>query len=85
MVPRINLEVCKEVKVEKEVKPGHAHSLPFAYAAALFPESANTLVIVNMLSCIDKLIFKLDESKKFCLRVSSDSSLVLSRCKNGAF
>lgn len=49
MVPRMNLEMCKEAKVEKEVKPGHAHGLPCAQAAAFFPRLANRSVIVNML------------------------------------
>lgn len=85
MVHRMNLEMCKKVKVEKGVKPGHAHELPFAHAAALSPESANMLVTVNMLSCIYKLIVKLDGSKNSHLRVSGNSSLVFSKCKNGAF
>ena len=45
----MDLEVGKEVKAEKERKPGHAHGLPFAHVTASFPESADRLVTVNML------------------------------------
>jgi len=49
----MNLEVGKEAKAEKEIKPGHAYGLPFARVAALFPESVDRIVTVNMLQlCI---------------------------------
>lgn len=35
LISSMNLEVGKEVEAEKELKPGHAHGLPFAPDAAL--------------------------------------------------
>lgn len=49
LISRMNLEVGKGVKAEKEIKPGHAHGLPFAHVAALFPESADRLVTADAL------------------------------------
>lgn len=68
----------------KRDKP-KAFPWPAICSCCCFVESGNRLVIVSMLSCIYKLIFKSDEPKNSCLRVSGNSSLVFSKCKNGAF
>ena len=49
LISRTKLEVDKEAIAEKEIKPGHAHGLPFPLVAVLFLKSGDRLVTANML------------------------------------
>lgn len=49
LISSMNLELGKELKVEKELNPEHTNGICIAYLAALSPESADRLDTISML------------------------------------